>query len=162
GRRRLAEEAASLAGHVVRHVDRFLDVSPGLGLDLPHLAGHQVGEVVLVLDQELAEAEEDLAALRRRYEPPLLERRLRRFNRAVDVLRTGLREDADRLAVRRTDALERLAADGVHPFAADVVLEPLRPRQSHGAIVFRLLRPASRGRCPGPAGAGGLASAASP
>ena len=49
GRRRLPEQAPALAAHVVAHVDRFLDVAAGLGLHLPHLARHQVGELVLVL-----------------------------------------------------------------------------------------------------------------
>ena len=53
------KQAASLAGHVEAHVDRFLHVAAGLGLDLPHLVGHQVGEVVLLLDQEIREAVED-------------------------------------------------------------------------------------------------------
>ena len=44
--RGLPEQAAALAAHVVAHVDRFLDVAAGLGLDLPHLACHQVGEAL--------------------------------------------------------------------------------------------------------------------
>jgi len=103
-----------------------LDVAAGLGLHLPHLVRHQVGELGLVVGDELREAEEDLASLRRGHEPPLLERLLRRRDRAVDVLRRRLREDADRLAVRGTDRLERLAGRGVHPLPADEVLEALR------------------------------------
>ena len=38
GGRRVAEEATSLAGHVVAHVDGFLDVAARLGEHLPHLA----------------------------------------------------------------------------------------------------------------------------
>ena len=132
GRRRLAEQAAALSGHVVRHVDRFLNVAAGLGLHLPHLVRHQVGEVVLLLDQQLAEAEQNFAALRSGNKPPFFERRLRRGDGAVDVLGPGLRKDADRLAVRGADALEGIAVRGVHPITVDVVLEPLRPRQGHG------------------------------
>ena len=95
GRRRLAEEPPALAAHVVAHVDRFLDVAAGLGRDLSHLVGHEVGHLVLALDEELREAEEDLAALRRRDEPPVLVRLLRGGDRAVDVVRARLREDAD-------------------------------------------------------------------
>src|SRR5205807_6690633 len=98
-----------------------------LRLDLPHLAGHQVGEVVLLLEQQIGEAVEDLAALWRRNESPLLERRLRCVDRAVDVLRGRAREDTDGIAGGRVDALERLTGDGVDPLAADVVLESLRP-----------------------------------
>ena len=84
-RRRLAEEAPSLAGHVVAHVDRLLDVAPGLGLDLPHLAGHQVGELCLPVAEELGDPEDDLPASGRRHEPPLLECDLRGGDRAIDV-----------------------------------------------------------------------------
>ena len=95
-RRRLAEQAPALAAHVEAHVDRFLDVAAGLGLHLPHLVRHEVGELGLVVGDELREAEEDLAALRRRNEAPVLVRRLRGRDGAVDVLRAGAREDADR------------------------------------------------------------------
>ena len=99
-RRRLAEEAPALAGHVVAHVDRLLDVAAGLGAHLPHLARHQVGQLVLVVAQELGEAEEDRAALGRRHEPPVLERRLRRGDRALDV--GGARARERRRASRRS------------------------------------------------------------
>ena len=46
--RRLAEQAPALAAHVEAHVDRFLHVAAGLGLHLPHLVRHEVGELVLV------------------------------------------------------------------------------------------------------------------
>ena len=71
-RRRLPPQPAALAGHVVGHVDRFLDVAARLGLDLPHLVGHQVGERRLLALEDLREAVEDLAALRRGHEPPVL------------------------------------------------------------------------------------------
>src|SRR5919205_346240 len=123
GRRRLAEEAPALAGHVVAHVDRFLDVAPGFGLDLAHLPGHEVGQLVLRLLEKPREAEEDLAALRRRYEAPLLVGLLRRRDRSIGVLGAGLGEDTQRLARRGTAGLEGLAARGVDPLAADEVLE---------------------------------------
>src|SRR5205085_11880926 len=45
------------------------------------------------------------------------------------------REDADRVAVGRARRLEGLAARGVDPLAADVVLEGLRARGGHAAIL---------------------------
>ena len=42
------KQPPALAAHVVAHVDRFLDVAARLGLHLPHLAGHQVGQLRLV------------------------------------------------------------------------------------------------------------------
>src|SRR5206468_7607660 len=76
---------------------------------------------------------EDLAALRRRHEPPLREGLLRDRDRAVHVLGAGAREDTDRLAVRRARALEGLARDGVHPLAADEVLEGRVRSRRHAA-----------------------------
>ena len=161
GGRRLAVEAPALAGHVVAHVDRFLDVSPGLGEHLAHLARHQLGELLLVLGDERREAEDDLAALRRGHEPPAPVRLLGRLDRAVDVLRAGARERPDRLARRRAQALERLAAGGVDPLAADEVLEGPR-RRRHGASLARVnsslgSRPRRSGTCPEPVRAGGPA-----
>ena len=50
-----------------------------------------------------------LLRYRRRDEAPIRERLLRGRDRAIDVLRTGLREDADGLAVGRARGLEGLA-----------------------------------------------------
>ena len=65
GRCRVPKEATTFAGHVVAHVDRFLDVTARLREHLAHLARHELRELFLVLGDERAEAEEDLAALRR-------------------------------------------------------------------------------------------------
>ena len=54
GRRRVAEEAPALAGHVVRDVDRLLDVAARLGLDLPHLVRDEVGERGLLALEDAA------------------------------------------------------------------------------------------------------------
>ena len=107
-RSRLAVEAPPLAGHVVRDVDRLLDVPARLGAHLAHLVRHQVGERVLLLLEQSREAEEDLPALRARHEPPVRVRLLRGRDRAVDVVGGRAREDADRLAVGRARALEGL------------------------------------------------------
>ena len=128
-RRRVAEEPSALAGHVVAHVDRFLDVPAGLGEHLPHLARHEVRELVLVLGEERAEAEEDLAALRRGHEPPALVRLLRGCDGSIDVLRRRPRERPDQVTVRGAATLERLVAGRVDPLAADEVLKCLRARR---------------------------------
>src|SRR5207249_4600227 len=104
---------------------------------------------------ERAEPEELLAALRSRDEAPILIRLLRGGYGAVDVLGGRLREDADRVAVRRARALEGLAGGGVDPLAGDVVLECLRAEDGHG--VDSIQAPRSRGKtlAPAPAGARG-------
>ena len=99
GGRRLAEEAPALAAHVEAHVDRFLHVAAGFGLDLPHLVRHQVRELVLRVGHELREAEEDLAALGGGHEAPILEGSLRCRYRAIDVVSVRARKRADQLAV---------------------------------------------------------------
>ena len=98
--RRLAEEAAAFAGHVDRHVDRFLDVAAGLREHLAHLAAHQLRQLVLLILQQAREAKEDVAALRRRREPPLLERGLRRLDGAIDVF--GAQSEGRFRACRRS------------------------------------------------------------
>ena len=110
GRRRLAEEAPTLAAHVVAHVDRFLDVASGLRLHLPHLTRHELGQLGLVLLEELREAEEHVAALRRGHEPPALPRFESGVDRPVDVLGRRAREGLDHLAgggVERFEALRQ-------------------------------------------------------
>ena len=129
-RRRVAEEAPALAGHVVAHVDRFLDVAARLREHLPHLARHELRELVLVLGDERAETEEDLAALRRGHEPPARVGLLRGLHGAIDVLRRRPRERPDQVAVGGAPALERLAR-GVDPLAADEIAKRLRARR-HG------------------------------
>ena len=124
-RRRVAEEATPFAGHVDRHVDRLLHVSPGLGQHLAHLAAHQLGQLVLLLLQQPREAEEDVAALGSGHQAPFLERRLRGGDGAVDVLGRRTGEGSERLAGRGHLRLERLAGRGVRPLAADIVLELL-------------------------------------
>ena len=76
--RRVAEQAAALAGHQEGDVDALLDVAPGLGQDLAHLAGHRPGEALLVLGHEGPEAIQDLAALGRRRSAPAQRRPSRR------------------------------------------------------------------------------------
>ncbi len=99
-RGRLAEQPPALAAHVVGHVDRLLHVAAGLGLHLPHLARHQLRELGLRALELLREAEQDVAALRRGHEAPLLPGRLRGGNGAVDVRRARARERLDDLARR--------------------------------------------------------------
>ena len=160
-RRRLSEQATSLAGHVEAHVDRLLHVAAGLRLHLPHLVRHQVGEVVLLLGQEIREAVEDLAALRRRHEPPLLERGLRRLDRAVDVL--GVRAREDHRSHRRSPG-------SCSRTSRRTPSRPTRRRCSSGrsscpsAPRGESSQPArpSRGRCRAPAIAAGRGSCAAP
>jgi hypothetical protein len=129
--RRLSEHAPALTGHVVGHVDGFLDVAASFGAHLAHLLHHQVGELVLVLDERLRDAEEDLGALRRRDEAPALVGLLRGFDRPVCVLGRRPRELADQVARGRIRALEGLPAGGIDPLAANVVLVRLCARRRH-------------------------------
>ena len=115
---RLAEETAPFTGHVDRHVDRLLDVAPGLREHLAHLAAHQLGQLVLLVLEQAREAEEDVATLRRRREPPLLERGFRCFDGAVDVLGARAREGSERVPVAGTRDSK------VSPEAASVHLPP--------------------------------------
>ena len=119
----LAEQAAPLAGHVVRDVDRLLHVAARLGQDLAHLAGHEPRELFLVLGQEARDAEEDLAALRRRHGAPAGEGALAAATAASTSAGPGGGELADHVVVvGRADAGEGGARRGGLPVAADQVL----------------------------------------
>ena len=61
----MAEQPAPFGGRVVGGVDALLDVAPGFGQHLAHLAGHRVGDGFFALDQEIADAAEHVAPARR-------------------------------------------------------------------------------------------------
>ena len=126
-RRRLAEEAAALAGHVVGHVDRFLDVAAGLGAHLAHLAHHQLGQLVLAVDEPLARpGRGPRRGCGAGVEAPALVGLLRGLDGAVDVgHRTSAGTSRSSRRVAGFVRLERLVSGGVDPLAADVVLRSL-------------------------------------
>ena len=108
-RHRVAEHPAALAGHQVGDVDAFLDVAAGLREDLAHLAGHGPREPLLVLGHQLAEAVEDLAALRSRRGLPARQGHLGGADGHGRVrLRAGLEAPDDVASVSRVQALEGL------------------------------------------------------
>ena len=122
GRRRLAVEAAALAGHQLRHVDGFLHVAAGLGDDLAHLARHVAREPVLALGEQLRRPEQDVGPLRGRHLPPRGVGLRRRGDGPIDVGRARRGEAADQVAgVGRAAILERLARGGRDPLAIDEV-----------------------------------------
>ena len=91
-------------------VDHLLHLAEGLGGDLPGLDGDQRGEVVLVLDEQLAEPRHQRATHRGRRRPPRRER-LRRFgDGGVGLLRCGLGDGEQHVAGDRRA--------GVHPVGA--------------------------------------------
>ena len=106
---RLAEQAPALARHVEAHVDRLLDVAARLGEHLPHLAAHELGELLLALGQERREAVQDVRALRRRDQPPgrRRPRRARSTARATSAA-VARGHGPERLSRRRIEALEQI------------------------------------------------------
>src|SRR5258708_3924628 len=67
----------------------------GFGEDFAHFAGHVVGELFLVLEQQLRGAEENFGALGRRHQAPLLISELGGIHSQIDVLGVGGDEHAD-------------------------------------------------------------------
>src|SRR6185503_11893650 len=147
--RRLAELPAPLAGHVVRHVDRFLDVAARLVQDLAHLARHVAREVLLVLHQYLGGAVEDLAALGGGQRLPARVRLARAGDRPLDVFGSRVGEAADQLGgVGGVAVVERASGSGVLPGPADVVAVALRhyalsPARADMSLVPRKLAPSA-------------------
>ena len=112
-RHRVAEQAASFGGRVVRRVDAFLHVAARLGERLAHLAGHEVGDLFLARRQQVADAAQHVTAGRRRRALPALEAASRALHRAFTSAtpdagnarsgRTG-RPDCDSRSTRRSSA----------------------------------------------------------
>ena len=122
----LAELPAALAGHVVGHVDCFLDVAASFDQDFAHLAGHVPGEVFLALQQHFGGAKQDFRALGSGYEPPPVVGLLGGIDRRIDVLFGRGGEHSNQLVgVGGVAIFKRLVAAGLHPLAVDVVFENL-------------------------------------
>src|SRR6186997_3321595 len=81
----VAKEAASFSGGVVRRVDAFLYVPARLLEWLPHLAGHQVRDLLLTIGHEIAYPSQHVATCGRRCATPDLEPTLGGYHRVVDV-----------------------------------------------------------------------------
>lgn len=121
---RVAEEAAPLDRGVIRRVDPLLYVAARLGQRLPHLAGHQVRDLLLARGEEVADATQHVAAKRCRRLAPEFEAALRRGDRLRHVLAPGKWEPSDDVGVvRRVDVLEVVTRRGGDPLSSDEVLE---------------------------------------
>ncbi len=115
-------QPSSFAGRVVSAVDRFLHVAAGLFEHLAHLARHVRGKALLVADENLAEAKENLRAPRRRRVAPTVESGLRRIDGGVYVVAGGERETPDHVVgVRRVNVFKHFAGFTRDPLATNVV-----------------------------------------
>ena len=137
----MTELAPALACHQISHVNRFLHIAARLGQNFAHLASHVAGVVLFARDQNLGSVKQDLGALGRRRQPPLVVRSLRRLDSPFNVLGPGRRKHPDQLiGVRWIAVLDNLAAAGFDPFTVDIVPENFRGRCSrHPSSSQRLL-----------------------
>jgi hypothetical protein len=120
----VAEEPAPLDRRVVGRVDPLLHVAARLGERLAHLARHEVGDLLLALAQEVADAAEHVAARRGRRAPPHVEAAGGARHGGVDVGGARLGKAADEVAgVGRVAVLEVGAGRRGDPPAGDEVLE---------------------------------------
>ncbi len=120
----MPEQPPPFARGIVGRVDPFLHVAPGLRQHLPHLARHLAGKLFLPRNHQVADLPQDVAPLRRRDQPPLLEGRPGRLHRFVHVLlpRSGERAD-DLVPVGGIPVLECLARPGINPLPVDEILK---------------------------------------
>ena len=109
--RRAREEA-----QVVRHDARLVDRDPPRLADVLRLEARQL---LCVLVDQVGELQEQLHPVLRCLPAPLVPRRLRRGDRALDVLRRATGHLRDHLAGRRVEHLHRLARRRVDELAAD-------------------------------------------
>ncbi len=141
GRHGLTEHPASFAAHVERHVDALLDITLGLGENLPHLFGHLAAELFLAVHHQLTNSIQDLTAFRRGISPPRVERSVSRLDSCDHVVAPALRKAADHRSSCRVRALDRAAALRIDPPAIDVV-----PEISHLVCPFLAARRADAPR----------------
>jgi hypothetical protein len=78
------KEASTLRGGIVRRVDALLNVTARFSERLAHLTRHEIGDLVLSLRHQVADAPKHIAAGGSRRLAPLLETR-RRLDHALDV-----------------------------------------------------------------------------
>ncbi|CAB4942372.1 unannotated protein [freshwater metagenome] len=137
GERRADRGAAELRGpaaHVPEVVGGEGDVGGGGdGLRLAVVEGVELGELLHVLHDEVAEAVDDPAALGRRHRlPGAVERLAGGADGAVDVLLLAVGDGGQDLARAGVDGLERRAVGGVDVLAVDDEL--LRPGEELAGV----------------------------
>ena len=119
---RVALDLGRPAGHVVEQVRRQRDVrAEGDGVGLAVVQALELRQLLGVLEDQVADAPDDPAALRRRDAAPgaLVEGLPGGPDGAVDVLGIALGHVRQRLAGGRVGRLERLARGGVDPLPVD-------------------------------------------
>ena len=114
-----ALDARGLLAEPAHELAAVGDLAARLGERLAHLDRHEQGEVLLALLQQVERAPEDLGALARRRRRPRGERLDGGVERRLAVGGRGIRDLLDDRAGRRVVDLERLAALGGPPLAAD-------------------------------------------
>jgi hypothetical protein len=106
-------------GEPAEELRRVGDLGLGLGDGLAHLQGHDQRQLVGLLGHRLERAAQDLAALARRVGGPLGLDGATGVERRLGVVGRGVGDRGDRLARRGVLDVERGAAGGVAPLAAD-------------------------------------------
>ena len=88
-----------LAGHEVRHVDRFLNVAARFLENFAHFARHVARKRLFALCEELCGAKQNLGTTGRRDEAPMRRRPAGGSNRDLNVFARGALEQADEICV---------------------------------------------------------------
>jgi hypothetical protein len=165
-RTRFVPKLASDRRGVVGGIDPSCTSPRGFGERLSHLAGHEVRDLLLALDEEVADAPQHVAARGSRRAPPQLESPRRRRHRAIDVRWRRQRKAADQIArVGGIAVLESSPLAGSHqspamkfwkvlvigestPRQAADMRSAARPEQPQRAVVPARVAPAraARGR----------------
>ena len=114
-----ALDARGLLAEPAQELAAVGDLAARLGERLAHLDRHEQREVLLALLQQVERAAQDLGALARRRRRPRRERLDRGIQRRLAVGGRGVRDLLDDRAGRRVVDLQRLAALGGAPLAAD-------------------------------------------
>ena len=117
------KHSPSLAGHVVRRVHSFLNVTAGFFQDFAHFPGHVARVVFFALCQYLGSGIDDLSPAGCGHQSPLQECLLRGVDGLVNIRFCGPLENPDYIAgVGWVAVLESFPRRGFDPFAIDKVV----------------------------------------
>jgi hypothetical protein len=116
---RLAHQQAGDVGGVLDHLDAAPDIALGVLEGLAQLLADDLGQLVVVLLEQVLIVQHQPRALRHRHFLPGLERRLGRGHRARQLGRGGLGHFAQHFLVGRVDHRGEPGAFALHPVAVD-------------------------------------------
>ena len=138
----LAVGTLTLFGEPVDEIGRIDDLASRLADGLAHLEGHDPGEVLLVLEEQLVPAPQDHAAILGGADSPRLLGHLGQVDGPAGLFDAEVGDTRHDVTGGGVGDVEGGAGVGVDPLAADIGLRPQKGRvlKVHGAFLSRRCR----------------------